>query len=304
VAKNRQYIIDAGLAQDRQKLRLENIGIRALRRSMRQMNAAVLGGFAEGVNPLQIVSLELPKMQQVLMDAMIATHLDGHRRGLLTAAPHMRKNQKLAGTAYDEAIGFLQKRLTIGDDEIRMLAEQYGPVATQQISQMSDLANKQINEALLEISTGNFALPQAQAKLAVAMQKAGLSAKPWAVETVFRTNVSIAYNAGRVNANSDPAIQEILWGYEYLTVGDDRVRPTHAAMDGVRAPKDDPFWKENMPPNGYNCRCVVVELFDNNNTPSYPPEQVELPNGKMATVGADAGFGFNPGDVFHDYIKV
>src|SRR5690606_23507930 len=115
--------------------------------------------------------------------------------GLLTAAPNMRKNQKLAGTAYDEAIDFLKLRMQIPADEINILATQYGPVATQQITQMSDLANKQINEALLEISTQNLALPQAQAKLAVAMQKAGLSAKPWAVETVFRTNVSIAYNA-------------------------------------------------------------------------------------------------------------
>ena len=45
----------------------------------------------------------------------------------------------------------------------------------------------------------------------------------------------------------------------YQTVKDDRVRPTHAALDGVTRPVDDAFWKEYYPPNGWNCRCDVVQ---------------------------------------------
>lgn len=45
--------------------------------------------------------------------------------------------------------------------------------------------------------------------------------------------------------------------WEYKTVGDDRVRADHAALNGVILKHDDPLWDEIYPPNGYNCRCSV-----------------------------------------------
>ena len=44
----------------------------------------------------------------------------------------------------------------------------------------------------------------------------------------------------------------------YRTVGDSRVRPEHAALNGVVKPIDDPFWKTYYPPNGWRCRCTVM----------------------------------------------
>ena len=104
----------------------------------------------------------------------------------------------------------------------------------------------------------------------------------------------MAYSAGRVNAWRDPVIDEILWGYEYNTIGDDRVRPTHEAMDGVRAEKDDPMWSMWTPPCGWNCRCALLEIF-NDETKYMTP--TGSPN-----VKPDEGFGFNPGDVYRDLI--
>lgn len=46
---------------------------------------------------------------------------------------------------------------------------------------------------------------------------------------------------------------------EYRTVSDDRVRDEHAALDGLVRPVDDPFWDEYYPPNGWRCRCYVVQ---------------------------------------------
>lgn len=40
---------------------------------------------------------------------------------------------------------------------------------------------------------------------------------------------------------------------QYRTAGDDRVRPEHAAMEGITLPIDDPFWESYYPPNGWNC---------------------------------------------------
>ena len=47
---------------------------------------------------------------------------------------------------------------------------------------------------------------------------------------------------------------------QYRTAGDTKVRPTHAALAGVTLPMSDPFWAEYYPPNGWNCRCSVVQV--------------------------------------------
>lgn len=48
----------------------------------------------------------------------------------------------------------------------------------------------------------------------------------------------------------------------YRTVGDSRVRPEHAALNGVVKPIDDPFWKTYYPPNGWRCRCTVMNTAE------------------------------------------
>jgi len=50
---------------------------------------------------------------------------------------------------------------------------------------------------------------------------------------------------------------------QYRTAGDDHVRPEHAALDGITLPFDDPFWDQYYPPNGWNCRCTVVQVLKN-----------------------------------------
>ena len=43
----------------------------------------------------------------------------------------------------------------------------------------------------------------------------------------------------------------------YVTVGDERVRVSHAALNGLQRPMSDPIWNTIYPPNGWNCRCLV-----------------------------------------------
>lgn len=47
---------------------------------------------------------------------------------------------------------------------------------------------------------------------------------------------------------------------QYRTAHDDKVRPEHAALDGVTLPITDTFWESYYPPNGWNCRCTVVQV--------------------------------------------
>ncbi len=47
---------------------------------------------------------------------------------------------------------------------------------------------------------------------------------------------------------------------QYRTQRDDKVRPEHATLDRVTLPPSDSFWEEFYPPNGWNCRCTVVQV--------------------------------------------
>jgi len=46
---------------------------------------------------------------------------------------------------------------------------------------------------------------------------------------------------------------------EYQTVGDDAVRASHAALDGIVRNIKDTFWSTHYPPNGWGCRCEVLQ---------------------------------------------
>lgn len=57
----------------------------------------------------------------------------------------------------------------------------------------------------------------------------------------------------------------------YVTAGDERVRHSHALLDGVTLPVDDPFWDAHYPPNGWNCRCTVQQVAGQPRNPAAMP---------------------------------
>ncbi len=81
------------------------------------------------------------------------------------------------------------------------------------------------------------------------------------LDTVFTTNMQKAYSLGRYEQLKEPAVMDALPFWEYMTVGDDRVRPEHAVLDGFQALNNDPVWNKIYPPNGFNCRCTVIALL-------------------------------------------
>jgi SPP1 gp7 family putative phage head morphogenesis protein len=81
------------------------------------------------------------------------------------------------------------------------------------------------------------------------------------LDTVFTTNMQKAYSLGRYEQMTDPDVAEALPFWQYFTVGDDRVRPEHAVLDGFQARVGDPVWNKIYPPNGFNCRCIVIALL-------------------------------------------
>lgn len=87
---------------------------------------------------------------------------------------------------------------------------------------------------------------------------------------------------------------------QYRTANDGRVRPAHAKLEGLTRPPSDPCWQEIMPPNGWKCRCRVVQVRKGKYAYTDPNAALQL--GREATTDFDSEgrnraemFRFNPG---------
>lgn len=70
---------------------------------------------------------------------------------------------------------------------------------------------------------------------------------------------------------------DILPMLQYTTQRDDRVRDAHRSLDGVTLPINDPFWDTYYPPNGWRCRCDVIQVAGPENAPFLIPTEEEVP---------------------------
>jgi SPP1 gp7 family putative phage head morphogenesis protein len=80
---------------------------------------------------------------------------------------------------------------------------------------------------------------------------------------------------------------------QYRTIGDNRVRESHKKLDRITLPLSSIFWDKYFPPNGWGCRCGVIQVLKG----KYPvsDEQQALQMGDDATDEKGTMFRFNPG---------
>ena len=90
-------------------------------------------------------------------------------------------------------------------------------------------------------------------------------AKAESVTQVFnqnwlRTEYDTAYHVAENSATfyRMKAQANIFPFWEYRTIGDEKVREEHRALNGIVLPQNDKRWNKIYPPNGWNCRCYVV----------------------------------------------
>jgi SPP1 gp7 family putative phage head morphogenesis protein len=153
------------------------------------------------------------------------------------------------------------------------------------VTEYTQRVNADIEDFTRDLITQQLPTATATKLLAERFNKLGVSpTNAFQLENIVRTQSQIAYNSAKWKEEQQPYVQDILWGYVYLTVGDERVRESHQVLDGTKLPKDDPFWLRFYPPNGYSCRCQAVPIFDDATPVAAPPD-----------AAPDPGFEFNPG---------
>lgn len=129
---------------------------------------------------------------------------------------------------------------------------------------------------------------------------------PRRLQTIYRTNLQMAYSAGEWERIIDSA--ESAPYLMYSAIDDDVTRDKHKEWDGTILRWDDAWWAVHRPPNGWNCRCTVIQLTERQAHRlgvdiDRPAPQVSLREyinrrtGEimMVPVGIDPGFAYNPG---------
>lgn len=84
------------------------------------------------------------------------------------------------------------------------------------------------------------------------------------------------------------------YNLQYRTAGDERVREAHIALDGVTLPPSDKFWDRYLPPNGWNCRCTVVQVMREDFPLSDSEEAIKRGDESTQSIKQQM-FRFNPG---------
>lgn len=274
--------------------RLERTGLTLARRRSERLYADTITALKTGKRDVVEVALErLAPMQDLITRAMIAAFLAGMDYG----RRRVSKRLELSQDPFDSSIAFWKRKLKLSNQQMTELGEIYTNEATRIVRNSSDSLERRLTRTMLKSQSEGVTVSKGAQKLRETLLASGYSPqKPYMLETIFRTQIQLAGSAGQWSADQAPEIQEILWGYQYVTFGDDRVRAGHAELDGVKLPKDDAFWNLHYPPNGWNCRCTVISLFDEPEgyLPKHPPLTVKDVDGKEVPVGADPGFAYHP----------
>ncbi|HWQ10704.1 MAG TPA: phage minor head protein, partial [Holophaga sp.] len=80
---------------------------------------------------------------------------------------------------------------------------------------------------------------------------------PSRLQLIYDANLRVSYSASQWQR-----IQTLKKRKPYLfysTMKDARVRPLHREWEGICLPVDHPWWKTHFPPNGWRCRCMVMQ---------------------------------------------
>lgn len=103
------------------------------------------------------------------------------------------------------------------------------------------------------------------------------------IATIFRTNTSAAYNAGRYRQARHPDTIRLRPYWRYDAIRDGRTTPLCKACDGVTLPADDPWWSTHLPPLHHHCRAGFTTLrasqVGDKDLTKHPPE--DAPDGNF-----------------------
>lgn len=194
--------------------RLERVGIPASDRLGLKVRIAAIRAFQRGELMTTAVREALRPMIRIVGSSMVAGHLQGRLRSIITAKTARREGLTLADP-YQSAIQVLDNRLGLSDQELQNLEFAYGSAAVRVYDTLAGQIDRSLRAVAADVIRDGLHVREGVNRIRQAFDALGITpANSFTFESIYRTQVATAYGAGRWNANQSPAIQEILWGYE------------------------------------------------------------------------------------------
>ncbi|HEX8575340.1 MAG TPA: phage minor head protein [Flavobacterium sp.] len=132
-----------------------------------------------------------------------------------------------------------------------------------------------------------------------ASEKAAVFNKEW-LQTEYNLSVAVGQNSAaylrfKAQKNDFPYV-------EYQTIGDSSVRNEHAKLNGMVFSLDDPQAMRLWPPNGYNCRCEMLQTNEKPKAVTSGKTAQEILNSEDAK-WSTGQFNINRGDLKQVFTK-
>jgi SPP1 gp7 family putative phage head morphogenesis protein len=163
----------------------------------------------------------------------------------------------------DDAAQYIRDLTPVTKEIFEGLSSQYKKDAFTLAAAADVRLIEKIRDALAETAKDGGTAQDFEAAVNKLTNEAGIEQiNAFTLDTAFNTAMQRAYSLGRYEQMSDEATKAVFPFWQYWTVGDDRVRPEHAVLDGFTARAEDPVWMKIYPPNGFNCRCSVVPVLE------------------------------------------
>jgi SPP1 gp7 family putative phage head morphogenesis protein len=187
---------------------------------------------------------------------------------------------------YEEAVRLFKGRLSVTKKEW----EDLEPKLRFRSFTLAKLETYEAIEKIRQRLVGAIEKDESLVEIWPELKTEGTSPFYW--ETVYRTSIQTAYNAGR-RTQIDKDKPDAL---ELVVIDDQRTSDICRPLYGLVLPYDDPFWQTHWPPFHFNCRTTVRSVYK-----AQKEEMEKIPGeAERKTLARrfrpQSGFGGNPAD--------
>jgi len=147
-----------------------------------------------------------------------------------------------------------------------------------------------VHKAITKAIAKGTTLEQFRKDVGAKLEREWGEERPAVVETIFRTNVQTAYNAGRLEQFEDPVVKRLRPFRGWAVILDSRTteficRP----LADVVVPADSAFAQSHIPPLHFRCRTGIMALSEED-----AAGQVGMGSHRLPHVQVPEGFGGDP----------
>lgn len=162
---------------------------------------------------------------------------------------------------FDEAIEFFRKKLNLPTRTWKDIWKAMHARAFVVAGAMKEDLIQDLREAVEKGIVDGTTLATFRKDFDTLIQKSGWAykgGKAWRTAVIFNTNLSTAYAIGNYQQMMDPAVLKARPYLRYVGSSSKNPRVEHQKWVNTILPADDPWWNTHYPPNGWGCKCGVV----------------------------------------------